>query len=106
MLVVVGSSWVCPADSGGGIRTRPAPAKAVRAASPVDDFGFVDLVALVVGCRQARGRADRAVHVDHAAAKDDRWLFIACLALLNARYYSTQEVTRMEAYQTDLYDTP
>src|SRR5258705_5133017 len=36
--------------------------------APVDDLGFIDLVARVVGGRQARGVADRAVDVDHPAA--------------------------------------
>src|ERR1700730_10053520 len=36
--------------------------------APVDDLGFVDLVARVVGGRQARGVADRTVDVDHPAA--------------------------------------
>ena len=38
---------------------------ALRAAAPVDDLGLVDLVAEVVGGRQAWRRADRAVDVDH-----------------------------------------
>jgi hypothetical protein len=42
--------------------------QAVRAAAPVGDFGFVDLVALVVGRRQAWRGADGTVDVDHAAA--------------------------------------
>ena len=41
---------------------------ALGASAPVDDLGFVDLVARVVGGRQARGVADRAVDVDHPAA--------------------------------------
>src|SRR5258708_8372296 len=38
------------------------------ASTPVDDLGFVDLVARVVGGRQAGGVADRTVDVDHPAA--------------------------------------
>jgi hypothetical protein len=41
---------------------------ALGASAPVDDLGFVDLVAPVVGGRQARGVADRTVDVDHPAA--------------------------------------
>jgi len=41
---------------------------AVRTASPVGDFGFVDLVALVVGGRQAWRGAGRAVDIDDATA--------------------------------------
>ena len=48
----------------GGRRCRDT----VGAAAPVDDLGLVDLVARVVGGRQARGVADRAVDVDHPAA--------------------------------------
>jgi hypothetical protein len=40
----------------------------LRAAAPVDDLGFVDDEARVVGGRQARGGADGAVDIDHAAA--------------------------------------
>src|SRR5207237_5216133 len=36
--------------------------------APVDDLGFVDLVARVVGGRQAGGVADRTVDVDHPVA--------------------------------------
>src|SRR5688572_16307554 len=38
------------------------------APAPVDDLGFVDLVARVVGGRQAGGVADRTVDVDLPAA--------------------------------------
>ncbi len=41
---------------------------AVGAAAPVDDLGFVDLVAGIVGGGEARRVADGAVDVDHAAA--------------------------------------
>jgi hypothetical protein len=41
---------------------------ALRTAAPVDDFGLVDLVALVVDGGETGGRAGRAVDVDHAAA--------------------------------------
>ena len=41
---------------------------ALGAPAPVDDLGLVDLVARVVGGRQARRVADRAVDVDHPAA--------------------------------------
>ena len=42
--------------------------QAIRTSSPIGDLGFVDLVALVVGGREAGGGADRAVDVDHTAA--------------------------------------
>src|SRR5690348_1002145 len=38
------------------------------AATPVDDLGFVDVVARIVGGRQARGLADRAGDVGDSAA--------------------------------------
>ena len=41
---------------------------ALGASAPVDDLGLVDLVARVVGGREARRVADRAVDVDHLAA--------------------------------------
>ena len=44
------------------------PPQALGAPAPVDDLGLVDLVARVVGRRQARGVADGAVDVDHPAA--------------------------------------
>jgi hypothetical protein len=37
----------------------------LRTTAPVDDFGFVDFVALVVNCTQTRGEADGAVDVGH-----------------------------------------
>src|SRR5262245_55822216 len=40
----------------------------IGAAAPVGDFGFVNLVALVVGGVQARSGADRTIDVDQAAA--------------------------------------
>ena len=40
----------------------------IRTAPPVGDLGLVDLVAPVVGRRETRGGADRAVDVDHTAA--------------------------------------
>ena len=41
---------------------------AIGTAAPVDDLGFIDLVAGVVGSGQARGGTDRAVDVDHPSA--------------------------------------
>ena len=41
---------------------------ALGATAPVDDFGFVDLIAGVLGGGEARGLADGTVDVDHAAA--------------------------------------
>jgi hypothetical protein len=40
----------------------------LRTAAPVGDLGFVNLVAQVVGGRQAGGKADCAVDVGHTAA--------------------------------------
>jgi hypothetical protein len=40
----------------------------IRAASPVDDLGLVDLVASLVRSGETGGDADRAVNVHHAAA--------------------------------------
>jgi hypothetical protein len=42
--------------------------EAIRTAPPVDDLGLVDLITLVVGRRETRGGADRAIHVDHTTA--------------------------------------
>ena len=36
--------------------------------SPVGDLGFIDLVAMVIRCRQAGSRADRTVDVNDTAA--------------------------------------
>jgi len=47
---------------------RPVSSQAIRTAPPVSDLGLVDLVALVVGRGEARGRADRAVDVNDAPA--------------------------------------
>jgi hypothetical protein len=43
-------------------------AQALRTTAQVGDFGLVDLVAHVVGRRQARGSADGAIDVDDSAA--------------------------------------
>ena len=47
---------------------RSVLGQAFRTAPPVGDLGLVDLVAHVVGRRETRGGAHRAVDVDHAAA--------------------------------------
>ena len=76
-LTTVPSLWWCDSSrwlvggtpsnrmsDGGAVR-----AEAVGAAAPVDDLGFVDLVAGVVGGGEARRVADGAVDVDHATAR-------------------------------------
>ena len=58
---------------------------AVGAAPPVGDFGFVDLVALVVARSETRGVADGAVHVDHAAADStDQVMVVVADSILEA----------------------
>jgi hypothetical protein len=42
--------------------------QAIRAPTPIGNLGFVDLVTLVVGSGEARGRADCTVDVDDTAA--------------------------------------
>src|SRR6516165_8563211 len=51
-----------------GLCCLSGPGLALRTASPVDDLGFVDLVAHVVVRRQAGRGADRAVDVGGTAA--------------------------------------
>ena len=54
-------------------------------AAPVGDLGLVDLVALVVGRREARSGADGAVHVDHAAADaTDQMMVVVADPILEA----------------------
>jgi len=68
---------------GGGGRRRLR--LAVGAAPPVGDFGFVDLVALVVARSETRGVADGAVHVDHAAADStDQVMVVVADSILEA----------------------
>jgi hypothetical protein len=50
------------------VRCRAGLLDTIRTAPPVGDLGLVDLVAPVVARRETRGRADRAIDVDHAAA--------------------------------------
>ena len=58
----------------------------IRTAAPVGDLGLVDLVALVVGRREAGRGADRAVDVDHAAADaTDQMMVVVADAILEAR---------------------
>src|SRR6516164_2131123 len=61
---MLSSLWLCVRLPATG--SRPGPA--LRAVSPVDDLGFVDLVAHVVDRREAGRGADRAVDVGRAAA--------------------------------------
>lgn len=42
--------------------------QARRAATPIDDLGFVDLETVIIVCDQTRGFADGAVDVEHEAA--------------------------------------
>jgi hypothetical protein len=62
------------------------PGDAIRAASPVGDFGLVDFVASVVGRREAGCEADRAVDVDDAAADAaDQMVVVVADAILESR---------------------
>ena len=59
--------------------------EAIRTAPPVGDLGLVDLVAPVVGRRETRGGADRAVDVDHAAADSaDQMVVVVADAIFEA----------------------
>src|SRR5207244_3764600 len=51
-----------------GCGWRTGPGQAVGTAPPIDDFGFVDLVAAVVNGGETGRVADRAVDVDQLAA--------------------------------------
>jgi hypothetical protein len=51
-----------------GSRGHRRPGQTIRTAPPVDDFGLVDLVAPVIGGREAGSGARRAVDVDQPAA--------------------------------------
>src|SRR6266545_7970187 len=59
----------------------------VGTSAPVHDLGFVDLVAQVVGRRQAGGRADGAVDVDHpvAGSADEMVVIVANPVLVAGR---------------------
>src|SRR5437588_5512081 len=59
------SHAACPLAAVGRDRGRR---DTLGTSAPEDDLGFVDLVARVVGGRQARGVADGTVDVDHPAA--------------------------------------
>jgi hypothetical protein len=59
---------------------------ALRTASPINDLGLVDLVVRVVGRRQTRDGADRAIDVDHTAAgATDQMVVVVADAILEAR---------------------
>ena len=72
---------------------------ALGAAAPVDDLGLVDLVARVVGGGEARRLADRAVDVDHPAARAaDEVVVVVADAVLVAR----RRPRRLDAPQQSL----
>jgi hypothetical protein len=59
--------------------------QAIRTAPPVGDLGLVDLVAPVVGRRETRGGADRAVDVDQTAADSaDQMVVVVADPILEA----------------------
>ena len=61
------------------------PALAIRAAPPVRDFRLVDLIAVVVVCREAWRFADRAVNVDHTPTDaTDQMVMVVADAILEA----------------------
>jgi len=60
--------------------------RALGAASPIHDLGFVDFVSPGVGRGETRGNAHRAVHIDHAAADPaDQMMVIVANAIFEAR---------------------
>ena len=59
---------------------------AIGAAAPIRDLGLIDLVALVVGRREAWGRPGGAVHIDQAAADStDQMVVIVAHPILESR---------------------
>lgn len=81
--------WSGRGPAGGGLalgRAGSRPAEAIRTPSPVDHFGLVDLVALVLRRGEAGSGADGAVHVHHAAARAaDQMVVVVADAILEAR---------------------
>jgi hypothetical protein len=71
--------------------------RAIGTAPPVNDLGFVDLVASIVRRPETRGVTDRAVDVDHAAAAaTDQMVMVVANAILESRWragrlYATDE---------------
>jgi len=60
--------------------------EALRAATPVDDFGLVDLISLVVGGRKTGRGADRAVDIDHSSARPaDQMVVVVTDAIFESR---------------------
>lgn len=58
-----------------------------RAGAPVDDLGFINDEAMVIGCRQAGRVTDSAVDVDdHTARSTDRVVVVVSDPRLVARY--------------------
>lgn len=74
-----------------GGRSAPAAGRgefgdAARTASPVDDFGFVDLIAVVFGRRETRRNPDRAIDIhDTAAGPADQMMVIVTDTIFEAR---------------------
>jgi len=59
--------------------------QAVRTPAPVGDFGLVDLVPTVVGRRETRCGANRAVDVDHSTADAaDQMVVVVADAILES----------------------
>ena len=52
-------------DAWGGVGSLR---QALGTTTPVGNLGLIDLIALVIGRREARSGTDGAIHVDHAAA--------------------------------------
>jgi hypothetical protein len=75
--------------------------EALGAAAPVDHLSFIDLVSRVVGGRQARRGTDRAVDVDHAAARTaDQVVVVVADPVLMAR----RRPGRLDAPDQALFD--
>jgi len=73
----------------------PGLGHALGTASPIRDLGLVDLEPLIVGRGEARGRSDRAIDVDHAAADPaDQMMVVVADAILEA------------GWRADRLDTP
>jgi len=73
--------------------------RTIGTAPPVNDFGFVDLVASIVRRPETRGVADHAINVDHAAAgTTDQMVMVVAYAILESGWRACRLDATDEAF--------